>query len=118
MMSLRSWLSLLVIYITYLILGMFSFRALEYCVLEEDGGKIFCVAKYDVHSFMKSILYRLAIIKVYTTYFQLDKGSTKPPWMELRFDHSRPSQNQTEKRLQWIMQQKIHHALQGKKSKL
>ena len=58
------------------------------------------------------------MVKIQTISFQLDKGTTKPPWMELRFDHSRPSQNQTEKRLQWIMQQKIHHALQGKKSKL
>ena len=61
MMSLRSWLSLLVIYITYLILGMFSFRALEYCALEEDSGKIFCVAKDDVYPFMKSTLHRLSI---------------------------------------------------------
>ena len=68
MMSLRSWLSLLVIYITYLILGMFSFRALEYCVLEEDGGKIFCVAKYDVYSFIKSILYRLVIMMIILVY--------------------------------------------------
>ena len=68
MMSLRSWLSLLVIYITYLILGMFSFRALEYCVLEEDGGKCFRVAKNDVYSYIKSILYRLAIVTIISVY--------------------------------------------------
>ena len=74
MMSLRSWLSLLVIYITYLILGMFSFRALEYCVLEEDGGKIFYVAKNNVYSFMKSILYLLAVLMIILVY-QI-KGAT------------------------------------------
>ena len=70
-MSLQSWLLLLVIYITYLIIGMFSFRALEYC----DPGE-----------------------------------NEVEPWMELRFDHS---QNQTEKRVQWIMKQNIDHVIIG-----
>ena len=70
-MSLQSWLLLLVIYITYLIIGMFSFRALEYCE---------------------------------------HKDNEVEPWMELRFDHS---QNQTEKRVQWIMKQNIDHVIIG-----
>ena len=74
MMSLQSWLLLLVIYITYLIIGMFSFRALEYCEHKKE----------DVE-----------------------------PWMELRFDHSRPSQNHTAKTLQWIIKQKIGHIIKG-----
>ena len=55
MMSLRSWLSLLGIYITYLIIGMITFRALEFCesdIVVKDieipiqGKKLFC--KYHI----------------------------------------------------------------------
>ena len=45
--------------------------------------------------------------------FHKDEEPQKQPWMELRFDHSRPSQNQTEERLQWIMKQKIEHVIKG-----
>jgi len=77
MMSLQSWVLLLVIYITYLVIGMFSFRALEYC---EEGA---------------------------------DDGVEQ--WMDMRFDHSNPSHNQSEKILKRILKQKIDHVAIGKR---
>ena len=46
-MSLRSWLSLLGIYIAYLIIGMLSFRALEYCDQNDVADLIDFTVKGD-----------------------------------------------------------------------
>ena len=48
MMSLQSWILLLVIYIAYLVIGMFSFRALEYCKEgAEDGVEQWMEMRFD-----------------------------------------------------------------------
>ena len=47
MMSLQSWLLLLVIYITYLIIGMFSFRAIEYCEHKKEDVVPWMELRFD-----------------------------------------------------------------------
>ena len=46
-MSLQSWLLLLVIYITYLVIGMFSFRALEYCEHKDNEVEPWMELRFD-----------------------------------------------------------------------
>ena len=47
MMSLQSWLLLLVIYITYLIIGMVSFHQLEYCDHKPEDVEPWMEMRFD-----------------------------------------------------------------------